>query len=144
MNATLVRAVIAAGVIWYALNSGGSPLPGPVAPYSGSLTNVHSSSRSMAAKDREVMSEAFRTASDMLEADKRDLVSDTQKAQDYVIGVLSFSYVGVGKPAAKYPAVAEAIEAELQKVYGSEVKKLSPSEKQQIVDVLDEIGKAVK
>ena len=144
MNSTAIRFVIAAGIIYYALTGGGrDSLPVMPDAYSGSMAALHSSSRSMDSHDRAVMSAAFTTASDMLAADQRNIVSDTQKAQDFAVGVLSFSYVGVGQPATKYPMVADAVEAELKKAYGDEVKALTSSDKQRIVEVLDEIGRAV-
>jgi len=144
MNSTAVRLAIAAGIAYYALSGGGGDsLPVMTDAYSGSMTALHSSSRSMDSHDRAVMSAAFTTASDMLAADQRNIVSDTQKAQDFVVGVLSFSYVGVGQPATKYPMVADAVEAELKKIYGDDIKPLTSSEKQRVVEVLDEIGRAL-
>lgn len=144
-----VRLALAGALAAYALGltpdpgGGGGSVP-PAEPYSGYMSGVHSASRSMEENDRYVMSQAFKTGGDMLAADKRDLVNGTEKAQEFVFGILSFSYNGVGQPVNKYPEVADAIEAELRKVYGDEVKNLSPSEKQAIIEALREIGKAVR
>ena len=149
-KSTMFRLVLALGLAAYALGyvpeggGGGDVVVPPAEDYSGYMNDVHSASRSMDEKDRYVMSQAFTTGGDMLAADKRELVDGTEEAQEFVFGILSFSYNGVGQPVQKYPAVADAIEAELRKVYGDEVKKLSPSEKQAIIEALREIGKAVR
>jgi len=143
-----IRIALALGLAAYALGltdgGGGGGKPAPSEPYAGSMTAVHEASQSMQPDDRAVMSEAFSTGGDMLSADKRDLVNTTEIAQDFVFGILSFSYNGVGQPVEKYPAVADAIEAELRKVYGDEITSLSPSQKDEIVRTLKEIGKAVR
>ena len=143
----VIRIVLALGLAAYALglaDGGGGGKPAPSEPYTGSMTAVHSAAESMQPDDRAVMSEAFSTGGDMLSADKRNLVDTSEVAQDFVFGLLSFSYNGVGQPVEKYPTVADAIETELRKVYGDEVKSLSPSEKDEIVRTLKEIGKAVR
>lgn len=148
-SGNLIRIVLAVGIAAYALGltdgpGGGDPAIPAAEEYTGYMSGVHSASRSMEEKDRYVMSAAFDTGSNMLGADKRDLVDNTNTAQDFVFAILSFSYNGVGQPIQKYPAVADAIQEELTKVYGDEIKKLEPSEKSRIVDVLKEIGKAVR
>lgn len=143
-----IRMALAVGLAAYALGltdgGGGGSKPAPSGPYEGPMTSLHEVSRTMADADRAVMSEAFSTGGDMLSADKRNLVDTTEVAQDFVFGILSFSYNGVGQPVEKYPAVADAIETELRAVYGDEIKNLSPSEKDEIVRTLKEIGKAVR
>ena len=145
-----IRIVLAIGLAAYALGltdgggGGGGSKPAPSGPYTGSMTSLHEVSRSMADQDKVVMSEAFSTGGDMLSADKRNLVDTTEVAQDFVFGILSFSYNGVGQPVEKYPTVADAIETELRAVYGDEVKSLTPSEKDEIVRTLKEISKAVR
>ena len=142
-----IRMVLAIGLAAYALgltDGGGGGKPAPSGPYTGSMTSLHEVSRSMADQDKAVMSEAFSTGGDMLSADKRNLVDTTEVAQDFVFGILSFSYNGVGQPVEKYPTVADAIETELRAVYGDEVKSLTPSEKDEIVRTLKEISKAVR
>ena len=144
-----IRIVLAIGLAAYALGltdggGGGGGKPAPSGPYTGSMTSLHEVSRSMADQDKVVMSEAFSTGGDMLSADKRNLVDTTEVAQDFVFGILSFSYNGVGQPVEKYPTVADAIETELRAVYGDEVKSLTPSEKDEIVRTLKEISKAVR
>ena len=144
----VIRIVLALGLAAYALGltdgGGGGSKPAPSGPYEGQMTSLHDVSRSMADMDKAVMSEAFSTGGDMLAADKKGLVDTTEVAQDFVFGILSFSYNGVGQPVEKYPAVADAIEAELRKVYGDEITSLSPSQKDEIVRTLKEIAKAVR
>ena len=143
-----IRVVLALGLAAYALGltdgGGGGGKPAPSEPYTGSMTDVHQAAQLMQPEDRAVMSEAFDTGGDMLSADKKNLVDTTEIAQDFVFGILSFSYNGVGQPVEKYPTVADAIETELRAVYGDEIKNLSPSEKDEIVRTLKEIAKAVR
>ena len=143
----IIRLVLALGLAAFALGLTAGPSPdgpSPAGPYSGPMQSVHAAAIAMSEPDRYVMSQAFTTGSKMLAADKKDLVSTTEHAQDFVFGILSFSYNGVGQPVNKYPTVADAIEAELRKVYGDDIKNLSSSEKQEIVNCLAEIGRAVR
>ncbi|MGA0041056.1 MAG: hypothetical protein ACO3NZ_14520 [Pirellulales bacterium] len=145
MNQQTFRIAVAAAVVWYALGTPGLNTPGigPAAPYSGPMSAVHQAASSAASADRSALSQAFEAGADMLAADSRDLVGTTDKAQDYVLAILTWGYNGIGKPAQKYPQLADAIEAELTKIYGTEQKALTPSEKAAIVSALRELSKAV-
>ena len=96
-----IRVVLALGLAAYALgltDGGGGGKPAPSEPYAGAMTDVHQAAQLMQPEDRAVMSEAFYTGGDMLSADKKNLVDTTEVAQDFVFGILSFSYNGVGQP----------------------------------------------
>ena len=145
----LIRYAIVLGGLAY-LFGGGEPKPpepdpAPVVePYTGSLTALHQASRSMDDKDRLNMSQGFAAGSDMLNADARNLVDTTVKANDYLVALLSFDYNGLGKPTSKYPAVADEIEKEALKVIGDEVKSLDPAAKTAYIALLAEFAKAIQ
>ena len=84
------------------------------------MTGLHQTSRSMDPQDRIWLSDAFTAGGDMVDADGRGLIADTEKAQSFVVGILSFD-IKVFKPSAKYPSLAEAIEVELVKCIGDDI-----------------------
>lgn len=136
---------MAAAIVWYALGMPGyQPAGGGVSPYVGGATAVHTASRSMPATDRETLSAALKAAGDALAADSLGMVADTAAAQKFVKAVLEFSYVGMGKPAAKYPEVAAAIQQELEATFGTEVASIDASKRSAIASKLQTLGAAVK
>ena len=141
-----VRLAVAAGVIWYALgmpgfqNGGG----GGVVPYSGGATAVHTAARSMPAADRATLSAALIAAGDALAADSLGMVGTTETAQKFVKAVLEFSYAGMGKPAAKYPEVAAAIQKELEATFGTDIATIDAAKRSAISEKLRTVGAAVK
>jgi hypothetical protein len=147
-NGFLLRAAIAGGVIWYALGGGVPSGPAgpsePVGPYTGPMTSLHQTSREMSEADRAAMSYSFDTGADMLRADATGLVNNTDVAQEYALSFLTFSYNGIGKPSEKYPSTADAIEAELAKVYGTEIVPVDAAKRSEIANAFDEIGRAVR
>jgi hypothetical protein len=148
-NGFVVRLAIVAGIGWYLLNGqppapGPEPTPPPAGEYAGSMMNVHVVSREMSEPDRAAMSYAFDTGADMLRADVTGLVKNTDVAQEYALAFLTFSYNGIGKPITKYPSTADAIEAELAKVYGTDIVPVDASKRAEIAAAFDEIGKAVR
>ena len=119
------------------------PVPCVVVPdYTGPMTALHQTSRSMESQDRVWLSDAFTAGGDMVAADNRGLIADTEKAQSMVVGILSFDYNGVFKPSAKYPALADSIEAELVKCIGSDIAPMSDADRSKFGNCLTEIGKA--
>ena len=121
------------------------PVPCVVVPdYTGTMTALHQTSRSMEEQDRIWLSDAFSAGGDMVAADSRGLIADTEKAQSMVVGILSFDYNGVFKPSAKYPALADGIEAELVKCIGSDIAPMSDADRSKFGNCLTEIGKATK
>jgi hypothetical protein len=71
-------------------------------------------------------------------------VSTTEELQRYIKAVTEFDYIGVGKPTAKYPAVASAIQSELTKVIGTDVAPVTPAMRSAVSAALTEAGKAVR
>lgn len=141
-----VRLLLAGGVVWYALGMpgvGGGGLA-PSAPYTGRLTAVHSAASAMSSADRATLSAAMRAAGDALAADSRGLVNTTEAAQRFFVAVLEFSYVGMGKPQAKYPAVAKALADEMEAAVGTEVAALDAAGRQKLVDAFHEAAEALK
>jgi len=149
----LIRyAVVLATLAYLFGGDGGGPRPPKpepvpcvvVEPYVGSMTGVHQASRSMTDQDRIWLSDAFKAGGDMVNADGRGLIADTEKAQSFVVGILSFDYAGVFKPSAKYPALADSIEAELVKCIGSDIAPMSNADRSKFANCLTEIGKATR
>jgi hypothetical protein len=145
MNSTVVRAAVAAGILWFVFFSGGSlPVVPSVTPYTGPLTAAHSAAQSMQGSDRAALSEALTAGGEMLRADSRGLVGTTEAAQRYVAGILEFSYNGLGKPTQKYPSVADAISAEAKRIVGDTVGPFDAAGRSRLADALTELGKAIK
>ena len=148
MNATTVRMILAAGIVWYALTGGKIPggVPGvvPSGPYTGPLTELHTAAATMDPKDRAVLAEAMAAAGEMLAGDSLGLVSTTEELQRYIKAVTEFDYVGIGKPTQKYPSVAKAFQAELVKAIGTEVTQVTPAIRSAVVAALAESSKATR
>ena len=149
----LIRyAVVLATLAYLFGGDGGGPRPPKpepvpcvvVEPYVGSMTGVHQASRSMTDQDRIWLSDAFKAGGDMVNADGRGLIADTEKAQSFVVGILSFDYAGVFKPSAKYPALADSIEAELVKCIGSDIAPMSDADRTKFANCLTELAKAIR
>jgi hypothetical protein len=149
----LIRyAVVLATLAYLFGGDGGGPRPPKpepvpcvvVEPYVGSMTGLHQTSRSMEEQDRIHLSDAFKAGGDMVNADGRGLIADTEKAQSFVVGILSFDYNGVFKPSAKYPALADSIEAELVKCIGDDIAPMSNADRSKFANCLTEIGKATR
>ena len=148
----LIRYAVVLATLAYLFGGDGGPRPPKpepvpcvvVEPYVGSMTGVHQASRSMEEQDRIHMSDAFKAGGDMVNADGRGLIADTEKAQSFVVGILSFDYNGVFKPSAKYPALADSIEAELVKCIGDDIAPMSDADRTKFANCLTEIGKATR
>ena len=148
----LIRYAVVLATLAYLFGGDGGPRPPkpepcvvvPVEPYVGSMTGVHQASRSMEEQDRIWLSDAFKAGGDMVNADGRGLIADTEKAQSFVVGILSFDYAGVFKPSAKYPALADSIEAELVKCIGDDIAPMSDADRTKFANCLTELGKAIR
>lgn len=148
----LIRIAIVLATLGYLFGGDGGgrkPKPEPVPcvvvePYTGPMTGVHQASRSMEEQDRIWLSDAFTAGGDMAAADSRGLLSDSEKSQSFVVGILSFDFNGVFKPSAKYPALADAIEVELVKCLGDDIRPLSDSDRTAFANCLKELGKAIR
>lgn len=118
--------------------------PEVVEKYDGYLTDLHDISREMDEADRENMSGGFLAGGEMVDADKKGVISDTQKAQDYVVALLTFDYQGSRPPKQSYPEVSEEIGELLEKELGDDLEPLSDREKDSFANLLKEIGRAVR
>ena len=146
MNSNVVRLAIAGFLVYLAMSGKLPGIPaGPSSgPYAGPLTALHAAAGSMDAGDRAVLAEALEAAGEMLEADKLGLVSTTEELQRYTRAIVEFDYLGLGKPATKYPAVAKAIQDELSKAIGSDVAPVTSAMRREVAAALVEAGKAVR
>jgi hypothetical protein len=132
-------------LIWVALGTPGIPTGGgllPSAPYTGSMSSLHSAAGSMDAKDRQGLSEALAAIGKMVSDDRLGAIKTSSDAQRGIQTMLNFSYSSFQTK--KYPEVASAIESELSKAVGTEVGTLSSSDKARIGSLLEEMGRAVK
>ena len=150
-NGGTIRILIALALIGAIFSGGSDPKPKPepvpcvvVPEYDGPMTGVYQASRSMESQDRIWLSDAFTAGGDMAAADSRGLLADSEKSQSFVVGILSFDFNGVFKPSAKYPALADAIEVELVKCLGDDIRPLSDSDRAAFANCLKEIGKATR
>ena len=150
-NGGTIRILIALALIGAIFSGGSDPKPKPepvpcvvVPEYTGPMTGLHQASRSMEEQDRVWLSDAFTAGGDMVAADSRGLIADTEKAQSFVVGILSFDFNGVFKPSAKYPALADAIEVELVKCIGDDIAPMSDADRSKFGNCLKEIGKATR
>ena len=148
MNAYL-RPALAAAIVWYALGMPGLPSAvkpggGGTVPYAGTLTALHTASRSMESKDRASLSEALAAGGEMLTADSRGLVDTTEAAQRYVAAILEFSYNGLGKPTQRYPAVADGISAEAKRVVGDTAGSFDAAGRSSLAESLKEMARAIR
>jgi hypothetical protein len=141
--AFLVRLAVVGAILGYVLGGEGGGTT-PSGPYTGPYTSIHSAAQSMEKNDRANMSQAFTAGHDMVSADKRNLLDNTQEAADYLTGLLTFDYNGIQPPSKKYPALADAIEAEFQKAVGTDIKAMDSAEKQKYIDFLGETGRATQ
>ena len=148
----LIRYAVVLATLAYLFGGDGGPRPPkpepcvvvPSEPYVGSMTGVHQASRSMTEQDRIWLSDAFEAGGNMVNADGRGLIADTEKAQSFVVGILSFDFNGVFKPSAKYPALADSIEAELVKCIGSDIAPMSDADRTKFANCLTELAKAIR
>ena len=85
----LIRYAIVLATLGYFFGGDSGPRPPKpepvpcviVEPYTGSMTGLHQTSRSMDSQDRIWLSDAFTAGGDMVKADGRGLIADTEKAQ---------------------------------------------------------------
>ena len=146
----LIRYAIVLATLGYLFGGEDGPRPPKPEPcvvvpdYAGPMTSLHQTSRSMDPQDRVWLSDSFTAGGDMVAADSRGLIADTEKAQSMVVGILSFDYNGVFKPSSKYPALADGIEAELVKCIGSDIAPMSDADRSEFGNCLTEIGRATR
>jgi len=110
--------------------------------YNGPLMAVHEAAQSMDSNDRQGLSEALLAAGKMLRDDKANLVTNTEELQTFIKGAVAFGYTSFSVN--KYPNVSQAVQQELKNTVGPVVTVLLPEVKQQTVDKLEELSKAIK
>ena len=146
----LIRVAVVLATLGYLFSGdgGGRPEPEPpapvVEPYTGSLTALHQATRQMAPEDRQSMSAGFALGADQIDADKRGLIDKTDVAQTFLLALLTFDYNGVGKPAEKYPAVADEVEKVFTDTLGDEIKPMNSSDRSRLASSLREMSKAIQ
>lgn len=138
-----IRYLIAAAVVWYAL-FGVPNVPGviPSAPYTGSLTALHGAAGSMDAAGRRSLSDTLDAAATMIESDRAGAIKTTEQLQAAIRATIAFSHTAFATE--RYPAVASALQAELEKAVGSEVGPLDSAKRAGTVATLREAAKAVR
>lgn len=120
---------------------GGAAAPS-AAPYSGPLQDLHAAARSMAPEHRAAMAEAFGQVASSMRSDTLGLVGTTRQWQRAIQGALQFGYRDGGRVDQRYPAVADAIQAEVARVAGPDDVKIV--DRQRFIDCPAEIAKAVR
>lgn len=146
----LIRVAIVLATLGYLFggDGGGRPDPEPpppvVEPYTGSLTALHQATRQMTPEDRQSMSAGFALGADQIDADKRGLIDKTDVAQTFLLALLTFDYNGVGKPAEKYPTVADEVEKVFTATLGDEIKPMDATDRSRLSSQLREMAKAVQ
>lgn len=120
--------------------------PGGAAPsaasYAGPLKELHAAARSMAPEHRAAMAEAFGQVASSMRSDTLGLVGTTRQWQRAIQGALQFGYRDGGRVDQRYPAVADAIQAEVARVAGLDDVKIV--DRQRFIDCPAEIAKAVR
>ena len=137
----LIRYGLGIAVIFFALGDGPTPLT-PSAPYTGSMTQLHTESRSMEAVDREGLSEALMAIGKMVSDDRMGAIKTSADVQEAIQTGLNFGYSTFQTK--KYGQVASTVESELSKAVGTEVGTLTSADKARIGTLLSEMGRAVK
>ena len=132
-------------LIWVALGTPGMPTGGglvPSAPYSGSMSALHSAAGSMDAKDRQGLSEVMAATAAMVKDDRTQMIKTTEDVQKMIRGAMSFGYSTFSS--SKYPAVASAVQSELERVVGSTIEPLDSGKRAAVVAALEEMARAIK
>lgn len=111
-------------------------------PYTGPLKNVNDAALQMAANDRLGLAEALLASSQMLASDKAGLIKTTEDLQRFVRGTVAYGYTSFTLN--KYPTVSAEIQKELEKSVGPTVQTVTNQLRDQTVESLVELSKAVR
>ena len=146
---TIIRVGVFLAVLSFVFGGGDEkPAPPPDAPpveeYTGRLKSLNSASRSMDEQDRINMSMGFDAGADMLDADKRGLVKNTEVGQSYLLALIEFNDGGLAKPSTKYPGVSSELSKIFEETLGTEVVPMSAADRSKLSDELREMAKAVR
>ena len=144
MNADFLRLAAGAAIVWFAFGGSIPGVPGVpgVTPYAGSLTALHQAAGSMEGGDRVGLSSTLDAAATMIESDKANAISTTEQLQAAIRATLAFGHTAFSTQ--KYPGVASALQAELEKASGDTVGPLDSARRSAAVATLREAAKAVK
>ena len=146
---SLLRVAVFLAVLGYVFGGGDEkPTPPPDAPtvekYEGKRQELHRASRDMDEQDRLNMSMGFAAGADMLDADKRGLVKNTEIGQSYLLSLIEFNYGGLAKPSTKYPAVSSELSKIFEETLGDEVVPMTAADRSKLSAELREMSKAVR
>lgn len=146
---SLLRVAVFLAVLGYVFGGGeDKPTPPPDAPqvekYEGKMQELHRASRDMDEQDRLNMSMGFAAGADMLDADKRGLVKNTEIGQSYLLALIEFNYAGLAKPSTKYPAVSSELSKIFEETLGDEVVPMTDADRSKLSAELREMSKAVR
>ena len=146
---SLLRVAVFLAVLGFVFGGGeDKPSPPPDAPpverYEGKRQELHRASRDMDEQDRLNMSMGFAAGADMLDADKRGLVKNTEVGQSYLLALIEFNYGGLAKPSTKYPAVSSELSKIFEETLGDEVVPMTDADRSKLSAELREMSKAVR
>ena len=147
---TIIRVGVFLAVLGFVFSGGEDKKPTPppdappVAKYEGGRQQLHAASRSMDEQDRVNMSMGFDAGADMLDADKRGLVKNTEVGQSYLLALIEFNYGGLAKPSTKYPSVSSELSKIFEETLGTEVVPMSAADRSKLSAELREMAKAVR
>jgi hypothetical protein len=140
-SGALVRAAVAAAVLWYVF--AGGTVPGVVStPYTGPLTALHSAAASMESKDKQGLSEALLAIAKMIADDRLGSIKTNADLQKMVEVGLDFGYSTF--QVKRYPAVAQAVQAEISKAVGSDAGPVDVATKSRASAALEEAARAIR
>jgi len=140
-----LRPALAAAIVWYALGMPGLPVTpggGGAAPYAGTLSALHTASRSMESKDKEGLSEALSAVAAMIRDDRLDAIKTTSDIQRMIETGLDFGYSTF--QVKKYPAVGQAVQDEISKAVGTQEGTADAAIKAKVAGVIEEAARAVR
>ena len=146
---SLLRVAVFLAVLGFVFGGGeDKPTPPPDTPpvekYEGKRQELHRASRDMDEQDRLNMSMGFAAGADMLDADKRGLVKNTEIGQSYLLALIEFNYGGSAKPSTKYPAVSSELSKIFEETLGDEVVPMTDADRSKLSAELREMSKAVR
>lgn len=139
----LLRAVIVAGLVMYALEGGSNLRPVvPAKPYDGTLTKLHAASRDMSDANRDSLADTLDSAATMIASDKAAAIKTTDQLQAAIRATIGFGHTAFADQ--RYPAVATYIQLEMEKAVGSLSAQLTDDTRSRTAAALRECSKAVR
>lgn len=144
---TLIRLAVAAGILWFATGGKVPTIPSvpsvpSVYPYVGPLAGLHTAARGMDSTSRLSLAETLDSAATMIESDKAGAIKTTEQLQAAIRATIAFGYSAFAET--RYPAVAAALQEELEKSVGNTSAPLTPEVRSRTISMLREAAKAVR